>query len=138
MSFHGLKRWRMGYGYLTTVEGIQYNFDPSTVVAVSDDGPATGQAVTCVYGVMVNYLKINESIQEFLSRLKITTNFALLTGPNGASIWMNGSSASAIRGLLLGDAPGVNAVVYTSSISQGVKESVGDAIAALDAHGGKL
>jgi hypothetical protein len=119
----------MGYGY-NSIQAPSLQFQTMIL--------QRAQALTCVYGVMVNCLKINESIQEFLSRLKITTNFALLAGANGASIWMNGSSASAIRGLLPGDAPDVNAVVYTSSISQGVKESVGEAMAALDAHGGKL
>jgi hypothetical protein len=123
---------------LTTVEGIQYNFDPGTVVAVSDHDTATKQAVTCVYGVTGNYLKVTESIQEFLSRLKITANFAPLTAPNGGAVWLNGSSIAAIRGRVAGDARGANAVVYTSSITQWLKDSVADAVTALNAHGGKL
>jgi hypothetical protein len=134
----GLKGGGWAMATLTTVEGIQYNFDPSTVVAVSDHDPATKQAVTCVYGVTGNYLKVKENIQEFLSRLNITANFAPLTAPNGGAVWLNGSSIAAIRGRVAGDARGANAVVYTSSITQWLKDSVADAVTALDAHGGKL
>jgi putative ABC transport system substrate-binding protein len=81
---------------LTTVDGIQITFAAKTVSMLADHDANTGLAVTCVYGVTKEALQIRESVQEFLTRLRITNNFAQLTRPNGFPI---GTFAKELVGL---------------------------------------
>ena len=118
---------------LTTVAGIQITFAPKTVSAMADHDANTGFAVTCVYGVTKEVLQIRESVQEFLKRVRITTR------PNGFTIWINGSAVSSIRAPLPNEyVAGVNTVVFTDNLTQGVKESLADVAAAINDHGGDL
>jgi len=106
---------------------------------MADHDANTGFAVTCVYGVTKEVLQISESVQEFMKRVRITKDFAQLTRPNGFPIWINGSAVSSIRAPLPNEyVAGVNTVVFTDNLTQGVKESPADVIAAINDHGGDL
>jgi hypothetical protein len=124
---------------LTTVGGMQLSFDPGALTAVADHDASTGAAVTCIYGIAKGPVDIDEPVDAFLARLGVTQKFAKLTRANGAPIWINGSAASLVRAPLPGEyIAGVNAVIFTGALTQGVTETPAAAIAALDAHGGKL
>jgi hypothetical protein len=122
---------------LTTLDGNQITFSPGNVTVVADHDASTGAAVTCIYGVTKEMLRINEAVPAFMARVKITAKFAQLTRPNGSPVWINGSAVSSLRAPLPGEyVAGVNAVVFTDALVQGVKESVEATTAALNAHGG--
>jgi hypothetical protein len=124
---------------LTTVDGIQITFVPKAVSALADHDANTGLAVTCVYGVTKEALRISESVEEFMSRLRITKNFAQLTRPNDCPIWINGSAVNSIRAPLPNEfVTGVNTVVFTDDFMQGVKELPRDVAATINEHGGDL
>ena len=123
---------------LITLSGVQYNFDPSIVGAVSDHDPSTGESVTCVYGIAVDYLQVAESVQQFLSRLQLTAKFAQLTGLNGEAVWISGAAAFALRAPVPIDKAGTAALVLLSSMTQAVRESVAETVAALNGAGGNL
>jgi len=124
---------------LTTVDGLQVSFQPDSVAVLTDHDAGTGVAVTCVYGITNSDLHIAESVAAFLSRLGITTNFAQLTRPNDSPVWIHGSAVSSIRAPLPAEyIDGVNAVVTTGVLTQGVKETPAAAVAQINAHGGKL
>lgn len=108
---------------LRTVGGLQYSFNPKTVAVIADHDASTGEAVTCLYGLTNGTLKINESVQDFMSRVRIKANFAQLTRANGSPVWINGSVVSAVRAPLQNEyVAAVNAVVFTSALTQGVRE----------------
>ena len=124
---------------LTTVDGLQITFAPKVVFAIADHDANTGFAVTCVYGVTKEALQISEPVQEFMKRVRIAKDFAQLTRPNGFPIWINGSAVSSIRSPLPKEyVAGVNTVVFTDDLTQGVKESPADVAAAVNDHGGDL
>jgi len=124
---------------LNTVDGFQIAFSPKAISAITDHDGATGQAVTCVYGITMGVLHINETVHAFIKRLGVTKNFAQLTRPNGSPVWINGSSVSSIRAPLPNEyVAGVNTVVAADSLTQGVKETLADVITAINAHGGDL
>jgi hypothetical protein len=134
----------MIYGYtsmasLTTIGGAQVTFSPGSVAAIADHNGSTGAAVTCIYGVTNSVLEIDETVQAFMARVKITKRLAQLTRPNGSPVWISGAAVSSLRAPLPGEyVAGVNTVVFTGSLIQGVKESPADTTAALTAHGGDL
>jgi hypothetical protein len=124
---------------LTTVGGLQITFTPSSVELLADHDASTGAAVTCVYGVTKDMLKIVETVQNFLSRVRITKNFAQLTRPNGSPVWISGSAVSSLYAPGPGEyVAGVNTVVVTGALTQGVQEAPAAATTALNAHGGNL
>src|SRR5882724_1944041 len=100
---------------LTTTDGFQYIFNPDSVVAVADHDAATGQAVTCVYGVTSGTLKIGEPVAAFLGRIGVAANFAELTQANGSPIWI---SAPAV-GFITAPLPGEYAAAVKAVISAG-------------------
>ena len=124
---------------LTTTNGAQFTFDPNSVIAVADHDAATGEAVTCVYGLTAGVLKIYEAVVAFLARIGVTAKFATLTRPNGSPIWINGSSVSTIRAPLPGEyTAAVKSVISVGSLIQGVTEDPASATVQIDAHGGNL
>ena len=124
---------------LTTVDGIQITFAPKAVSGLADHDANTGLAVTCVYGVTKETLRISETVEAFMRRLRITKNFAQLTRPNDCPVWIDGSAVNSIRAPLPNEyVEGVNTVVFTDSFTQGVKESLADVTAAVNDHGGDL
>jgi hypothetical protein len=124
---------------LTTIGGMQVTFSPGSVAAIADHNASTGAAVTCIYGIANQMLEINEAVQAFITRVKITKKVAQLTRPNGSPVWITGAAVSSLRAPLPGEyVAGVNTVVFTDSLVQGVKESLADTTAALNANGGDL
>lgn len=124
---------------LTTVDGLQITFAPKKVSGIADHDANTGLAITCVYGVTKEALQISEPVQDFMKRVRIAKDFAQLTCPNGFPIWINGSAVSSIRSPLPKEyVAGVNTVVFTDDLTQGVKESPADVAAAVNDHGGDL
>jgi hypothetical protein len=124
---------------LTTTDGIQITFVAKVVSALTDHDASTGEAVTCVYGITNGLLRISESVQAFMTRLKITKNFAQLTRANGSPIWINGCAVSSIRAPLPDEfVAGVNTVVFAYGLMQGVKETPADATTSVNGHGGEL
>jgi hypothetical protein len=124
---------------LTTTDGTQITFLAKVVSAVTDHDASTGEAVTCVYGITKSLLRISESVQAFMTRLKITKNFAQLTRPNGSPVWINGGAVSSIRAPLPNEfVAGVNTVVFADGLMQGVKETPPDVATSINGHGGEL
>ena len=93
---------------LTTVDQLQYYFDPKGIVALSDHDPSTGKAVTCVYGISTAYLHIGESVQQLMTRLQIAANFGQVTRADGSPMWINNSAVTSIRSRVSTDPAGVN------------------------------
>jgi len=124
---------------LTTKSGAVITFLPSKVDVVADHHDSTGEAVTCVYGIPPVMLTIDETVQEFMGRLRVEAHFAQLTRPNGWPVWIRASSVSAIRTPVPGEYPAaVKAVISTDSLTQAVRETLTEATSALNAHGGEL
>ena len=124
---------------LTTTDGAQITFAAKAVSALTDHDGSTGEAVTCVYGVTPRLLHIKETVPAFLSRVKIAKNFAQLTRGNGSPVWINGADVSSVRAPLPNEyVTGVNAVVSTDGLTQGVQETPDAATALLNQHGGEL
>ena len=63
---------------LTTTGGTQVTFVAAAVSALVDHDASTGKSVTCIYGVTNTVLRISESVQAFMTRLKFTRKFAQL------------------------------------------------------------
>ena len=124
---------------LTTVDGHQITFNPKAVSALTNHNASTGQVVTTVYGITNAAIDITETAQAFMSRLGIANNFAQLTRPNGSPVWLNGSAVSSLRPPLPNQyVAGVNTVVSTDGLTQGVTETPAAVTAAINAHGGNL
>jgi len=106
----------MAMAELITVDGIQYYFDPGQIAAISDRDPSTGNATTCVFGLSPSgYLRVAESVQELMSRVKLASKFGKLTRADGASIWVNASLVNSIRSRAASDRKDVNSVVFSPS-----------------------
>jgi hypothetical protein len=124
---------------LTTVDNIEYNFVPGDVFAAVDHDLVTGDAVTCVYGVTANYLRIGETVAAFLARLEVQAGFAQLTRPNGYPIWIAAAAVGSVTAPLPGVYdPAVRSLVSVRSLTQGVIEDLPTVIARLNAHGANL
>jgi hypothetical protein len=124
---------------LTTVDGIQITFVAKAVAALADHDANTGLAVTFVYGITKEELRISESVEAFMKRLRITKNFAQLTRPNGFAVWINGSAVVSIRAPLPNEyVASVKTVIFADSLTQGVQESTADVTTAVNDHGGDL
>ena len=124
---------------LVTIDGIQITFVPKAVTALADHDANTGLAVTCAYGIAKEVLRISESVDVFMKRLRITKNFAQLNRPNGFAVWINGSAVLSIRAPLPNEyVAGVKTVIFADSLTQGVKESPADVTVAVNDHGGDL
>jgi hypothetical protein len=117
---------------LTTVDNVQYYFDPDNIAAISDHDPAGGGAVTCVYGISTTYLMIAETPQAFMIAVGVADKLAKLTRPDGTAIWVDGSSVVSIRSRVASDGPNVNALIsFASMPTQGVKEAAATVAALL-------
>ena len=124
---------------LTTTDGIQITFVGKAVSALTDHDASTGEAVTCVYGITNSALRLIESVQAFMTRIKIADNFAKLTRPNGFPVWINGAAVSSIRAPLSNEyVMGVNTVIFANGLTQGVKEPPPDVTMLINSHGGGL
>lgn len=116
---------------LTTVEGVLYYFDPKGIVALSDHDPSTGRAVTCVYGISVQYLHVAETVQQFMARLNIANDFGQVKRADGAPMWINTSAVISIRARVATDPAGVNGVIVAGPITQSIQDAPDAAAATL-------
>ena len=124
---------------LTTVDGDMIMFTADSVIAIADHDDDTGTAVTCVYGVTQAMLHIAEPVETFLYRVGITQAFAKLTRPNGLPVWIRGNAVLSIRAPAVGEYAGEGkTVIFTSAITQDVKETMPTVAHLIDAHGGAL
>ena len=124
---------------LTTIDGHEISFKPSSVVLITDHDTFTGAAVTCIYGVMKALVQTNEAAIDFMQRLRITNHFARLSRAGGWPIWVNGEAVSAVNAPLPNSyVDGVNSVVTIEGYTFGISEAPPVAIDAINRHGGKL
>ena len=124
---------------LTTTSGEVIDFDPAAVTAICDMDPDTGEALTCVYGIEPGVVRTADPVTDMLQRLHLTGKVAQLTRPDATPIWIVGAAVTSLRAPLPDEyAPGVQAVVAVSGLTQGVTETLAQARAALDAAGGHL
>ena len=124
---------------LTNIDGYQIAFDPSKICVIADHDADSGQAVTCVYGILKARVETAETVDALLNRLGIASNFVRLTRPSGYFVMICGAAVSVVRPPLPDEyVPEVNAVILVGSITQGVTENVANATAAINAHGGRI
>jgi hypothetical protein len=122
---------------LTTIDGDEIVFAPAHICAVSDRDAATGDSVTCVYGIAAAPVHTNEDAQAFLTRLSLLNGFANLTRPDSTPVWLCSASVGLIRLPKAGEYdPAVHTVVVAGSLTQGLLEDMQTVRAALNAHGG--
>lgn len=124
---------------LTTTAGEVIDFDPAAVTALSDRDAETGEAVTCVWGLAAGVLRTAEGVPALLARLHLATDFARLTRPDGASVWLAAKAVFSVRAPWEEEyATGVRAVVSAGALVQGVTETPQEVRRRVDAHGGAL
>ena len=124
---------------LTTTAGEQFNFDPAAVTTLADRDVATGEAATCVFGVMAVPLKTPEAVVSLLDRLHLGAKVARLTRPDASPVWFVGPAVTALRAPLPDEyAPGFQAGLSVTGLVQGVMESLEQARRALNAVGAHL
>ncbi len=124
---------------VTTVEGYQYIFDPKVVTIITDRDASTGQTVTGVYGITAAVVRIAETPDDFMSRLKIVGKFVKLTRPNASPIWINAAAVSSLRLPLENEyVDDVKTVVAVGKTGQGVTEAIDVVRPALNSRGANL
>ncbi len=124
---------------LTTIDGLQFHFDPSAVTAVADHDADTMRAVTTVYGLSDGRVRLAESPEGFLARIGVAQSFVRLTRPNDTFIWVNCTAVSVVRSAPHDQFPvTANALVTVGTLTQAVRESPGEVKQLVNAHGGKL
>jgi hypothetical protein len=80
---------------LTTVDGEEITFKPSTVTCVTDYDPITHAAVTWAWGIRKAPLMTKESAPRFLKRIGIE-GFARLSRANGRPVWIKREAVSSV------------------------------------------
>lgn len=123
----------------TTVDGIQFCFDPGEVTAVADRDANTGEAVTTVYGLTAEALQVREGVEPLLARLGIAGKFAKLTRLDGSPVWLNCAAVKVIRAVRPDDYEiTAQTVVLMSTFTEAVKETLAQVKEIVNARGGKL
>ena len=124
---------------LTTTSGDGIDVDPAAVTAICGMDADSGLAITCVYGIEPGVVRTADPVADLLQRLALTRKVARLTRPDASPIWIVAAAVTSLRAPLADEyAPGVQAVVAVSGLTQGVTETLTQARAALDAAGGRL
>lgn len=124
---------------LTTIDGLQFHFDPSVVTAVADHDADTLDAVTTVYGLSDRPLRLAETAEGFLARIGVAQTFAKLTRLNDTFIWVNCVAVTVIRSPLPYEYAAVaQAVVSVGALTQAVKETLNQVKEVVNARGGRL
>ena len=77
---------------LTTTGGSIIFFNPDDVFALGDHNDTTGEASTCVYGVIDEMVMIRETVPGFMQRVLNPGDFAQLTRPNNWPVWVRASA----------------------------------------------
>jgi hypothetical protein len=124
---------------LTTIDGLQFHFDPGVVTAVADHDADTLQAVTTVYGLTDGRVRIAESPEGFLDRIGVAGAFVRLTRPNDTFVWVNCAAVTVVQSPPRDQYPPVaRALVTVGGLTQAVKETPLAVKEAVSARGGKL
>lgn len=124
---------------LTTIDGLQFHFDPSAVTAVADHDADTLQAVTTVYGLTDGRVRLAETPEAFLARIGVAQSFIKLTRPNDTFVWVNCTAVTVIQSPPPDQYPAAaKSLVTVGGLVQVVKETPGEVKQAVNAHGGKL
>jgi hypothetical protein len=124
---------------LTTVDGVDFIFDPAQISAVADHDADTGEAATVIYGLSAGTIRVQEAVSSLLGRLNLATSFAKLTRPDGSPIWANARAVGVVRQPLPGEGDArVRAVLAIGALMQGVTESLSEVRRAVNQCGGKL
>lgn len=124
---------------LTTIDGLQFHFDPSAVTAVADHDADTLQAVTTVYGLTDGRVRLAETPEAFLARIGVAQSFIKLTRPNDTFVWVNCTAVTVIQSPPPDQYPAAaKSLVTVGGLVQAVKETPGEVKQAVNAHGGKL
>jgi hypothetical protein len=126
---------------LTTIAGKVITFNPSTVAAISDHDDSSAAAHTWVFGVPGGRALINETVDGFMKRLKIESDFAKLTRPDGWPVWIRAGSVSSVVAATPGESSvhtvkPIKAFVTVSGLRQAVAETVDDTRKAINAVAG--
>jgi hypothetical protein len=120
---------------LTTIDGRQVKFSPSSVTIITDYDVLTHAFVTSVYGVRKAVLEISETPQEFMMRTNIENNIAQLTRSTGRPIWINANAVTTLSEPLPNSyVEGVKTVIEVGSMRLGVADSLDDATREINAH----
>ena len=120
---------------LTTIDGRQIKFSPSSVTVITDYDVLTHALITSVYGVRKVVLEIGETPQEFMTRVDIQNNIAQLTRSTGRPIWINGNAVATLSEPLPDSyVDGVQTVIEIGSMRLGVAESLEDATRKINAN----
>jgi hypothetical protein len=124
---------------LTTIDGLQFHFDPSVVTAVADHDADTLQAVTTVYGLTEGRVRLAETPEGFLARIGVESSFVRLTRPNDTFIWINCAAVTVVCSPPPDQYPlAAKALVTVGTLTQAVKESPVTVKQEVNARGGKL
>jgi hypothetical protein len=104
-----------------------------------DHDPSTDATETCVYGTIKSMVAIDETVQDFMKRVKVTNQFGQLTRADGRQVWINGAAVGSLSAANPGEfVDGVKTVVTTAALVQGVRETPSEATDALNARGANL
>ncbi len=123
---------------LTTIDGTEFHFDPSALLAVADHAADSGEAVTTVYGLTAGWLETRERADGLLQRIGASGTFAKLTRPDGSAVWVNCKVVSVVRPSTEEEDPAAHAVVSVGTLNQAVKETTTQIAEAVNDRGGSL
>ncbi len=124
---------------LNTTDGLPFYFDPSSVTAIADHDEDSGEAVTLVYGLTSQGLRLREGAAAFLARIGGTKKFAKLTRLDGSPVWVNGAAVTVIRPPFQNEySPAANAVIPIGALTQAVQETPAQVRHLVNACGAKL
>ena len=124
---------------ITTVEGLRVLFDSAAISAIAGSEGQTGVSGAVIYGLAPEGLRVSESTDALVQRLRLSSSLAKLTRPDGSPIWVNGKSVSVVREpASLEYAATVHAVVFAGALEQAVLETLDDVKQAINRVGGSL
>ena len=124
---------------ITTVDGVRFLFDPGAIAAVADREAGATTPGTVVYGLAPGALRVSESVDALLQRLRLASSFAKFTRADGSPILLNGKAVAVARQPLAGEyAAGVNSVIFAGTFTAGVRESLDDVKQRISRVGGNL
>lgn len=124
---------------ITTVDGTTFLFDPGGISVITDGDPLTGIKGTMVYGVMPQGLRITDTVDQLLQRLKLAQAFAKLSQADGSLVLISGKSVGAARQAFAGEyeQDGLT-VIFVGASGHAVRESLADAQQAINNAKGNL
>jgi hypothetical protein len=124
---------------ITTLDGVRFLFDPAAIAAIAGREAGASTPGTVIYGLAPGALRVSESVDALLGRLKLGSSFARLTRADGSPVLVNGKAVAVARQPLSGEyAAGVNSVVFAGTFTTGVRESLDDLRQAINRAGGSL